>query len=184
MDTNSTDKTLTIRGRITEHEIVKIIAKAGFSAVPTSTGGFWQDKPVWKRASLNTLNCLLGCSIGDFSTIIYLQAYKPHIPLWQVMSLAILMGLCSSVLLESVLLKYHEKLSWPTSIRMALGMSFLSMLGMELAMNLTDVFITGGKADFSSPLYWAAFGCALVAGFIAPLPYNYYKLKKYNKSCH
>ncbi|MFN3345037.1 MAG: DUF4396 domain-containing protein [Chloroherpetonaceae bacterium] len=27
-------------------------------------------------------------------------------------------------------------------------------------------------------------GIALLAGFLVPLPYNYWKLKKFNKACH
>src|SRR5690242_18756401 len=38
---------------------------------------FWKDQKVWKRASVNTLNCLIGCSIGDFGMIVFLQAYFP-----------------------------------------------------------------------------------------------------------
>ena len=63
-------------------------------------------------------------------------------------------------------------------------MSLISMIGMEIAMNSTDFIITGGKAAFDDPMYWMALVIALVAGFIAPLPYNYYKLKKYNQACH
>ena len=67
---------------------------------------------------------------------------------------------------------------------MAFSMSFLSMVGMEIAMNSTDFMVTGGQADFHNSQYWLAFGLALAAGFVVPLPYNYYKLKKYNKACH
>src|SRR5882757_7367275 len=33
----------------------------------------WDDNSVWRRASFNTVNCLIGCSIGDFAMIIFLQ---------------------------------------------------------------------------------------------------------------
>jgi len=56
-------------------------------------------------------------------------------------------------------------------------MSFISMIGMEIAMNTSDFIITRGKAAFDDPMYRMALVVALVAGFIAPLPYNYYKLK-------
>ena len=59
-------------------------------------------------------------------------------------------------------------------------MSFISMVGMEIAMNTTDFIFTGGKAAFDDPIYWTALVIALIAGFIAPLPYNYYKLAKYD----
>jgi hypothetical protein len=59
------------------------------------------------------------------------------------------------------------------------------MLGMELAANTTDYFLTGGGATPpSEPWYWAALAISLVVGFLAPLPYNYYKLQKHGSSCH
>ena len=63
-------------------------------------------------------------------------------------------------------------------------MSFISRIGMEIAMNATDFMITGGKAAFNTIQYWLALIPALVAGFVFPLPYNYYKLQKFNKACH
>jgi copper chaperone CopZ len=146
--------------------------------------GFWSDTFVWKRASFNTLNCLIGCSIGDFGMILYLQAYHPHVSMATQMILAIIAGLATSVLFETTLLRLREKFSWMAAFRTALSMSFISMVAMELAMNTTDFMITGGKAAFENPMYWTALVIAMVAGFLAPLPYNYYKLKKYNKACH
>ena len=64
-------------------------------------------------------------------------------------------------------------------IQTACGMSFMSMISMEIAMNLTDFIITGG-----AELNWYVIPIMLFVGFITPLPYNYYKLKKYNISCH
>lgn len=145
---------------------------------------FWSDTILWKRASFNTLNCLIGCSIGDFAMILYLQAYHPSVSMATQMILAIIAGLITSVLLETVLLRWREKFDWPLAFRTAISMSFLSMIAMELAMNTTDFMITGGKAAFGNPMYWGALGIALIAGFLLPLPYNYYKLKKYNKACH
>jgi hypothetical protein len=191
VDTQSPDKILTVEGYITENQLTNLITQAGFelkttlSTTPeTQTNTFWQDPIIWKKASLNTLNCLIGCSIGDFGMIIYLQASHIHLPLWQMMGLAIVAGLCTSILLETAILHYKEKMNWQQALQIALGMSLISMIGMEIAMNSTDFLLTGGQADFHSHTYWLAFAVALVAGFVAPLPYNYYKLKKYNKACH
>ncbi len=187
VDLESPDKILTITGTITETQLASLLAKVNFSVESLNRktkNNFWQDITVWKRASRNTLNCLVGCSIGDFGAIIYLQYTQPNWPLWQVMALAIVAGLLSSILLETVLLQYYEKISLGAAFKMALGMSMLSMLGMELAMNITDFMVTGGQANFSSPAYWLAILLAMLAGFFVPLPYNYYKLKKHNKSCH
>jgi cation transport ATPase len=204
VDTKNPDKILTIEGQITENQVIELITKAGFQVKETLQSGtkngtqnnisndtqnnkessFWQDNLVWKKASFNTLNCLIGCSIGDFGMIIYLQANHIHYPMWLTMLLAIIAGLFTSILLETIILQYKENLTWKQALQMALGMSLISMVAMEIAMNITDFMLTGGKADFHSHTYWLAFGFALVAGFFAPLPYNYFKLKKYNKACH
>jgi copper chaperone CopZ len=146
--------------------------------------GFWNDGKMWSRASLNTLNCLIGCSIGDFGMIIYLQAYYPETSMTTQMVLAVIAGLATSVLMETMLLKWREKFSWKFALQTAISMSFISMIAMEVVMNATDFMITGGKAAFGNPMYWTALMIAMIAGFLAPLPYNYYKLKKFNKACH
>jgi copper chaperone CopZ len=157
----------------------------GAAALPSSAiDNFWQDRKIWGRASLNTLNCLIGCSIGDFGMIIYLQAFYPNTSMIMQTILATIAGLLTSVLLETILLRSREKFSWKFAFQTAISMSFLSMIAMELAMNVTDFMITGGKAAFDNPMYWTALIVALVAGFLAPLPYNYYKLKKFNRACH
>lgn len=145
---------------------------------------FWGDNGVWKRASFNTLNCLLGCSIGDFAMIIFLQAYYPQTPMVVQMILAIAAGLITSVLLETSILRYREGMVWGAALKMAFSMSFISMVAMEIAMNLTDFMITGGTLSMATSAYWLAFIPAALAGFLVPLPYNYFKLKKYNKACH
>jgi hypothetical protein len=66
-----------------------------------------------------------------------------------------------------------------SALKTAFGMSFISMVGMEISMNITDVLLTGGAT-----ITWWAIPIMLFMGFITPLPYNYWRLKKYNKSCH
>jgi hypothetical protein len=100
------------------------------------------------------------------------------------MILAIISGLITSIALESTILRVREKFNWTLALKTAFSMSFISMIGMEIAMNMTDFMITGGKAAFSTPGYWLALVPAMIAGFLLPLPYNYYKLQKHGKSCH
>ena len=100
------------------------------------------------------------------------------------MVLAVIAGLCTSIALETILLKKREHFGWSLALQTAFGMSFISMVAMEIAMTGTDFMITGGKAAFSDPMYWLALVPALIVGFITPLPYNYYKLKKFNQACH
>ena len=94
-----------------------------------------------------------------------------------IMILAIINGLISSVILETIILL--KQMSFKQALTTALGMSLISMISMEVAMNLTDYLITGGAV-----LNLTVIPIMLLAGFITPLPYNYWRLKKYNKSCH
>jgi hypothetical protein len=145
---------------------------------------FWRDRTAWVKASRNTLNCLIGCSIGDFGVIVYMQAQHPHAPMLLTMGLAMAAGLVTSILFESAVLRFKEGFAWKNAVTMAFSMSFLSMLGMELAANATDYLLTGGKVAMHQPFYWTALGLSLVAGFLAPLPYNYWKFKKHGHVCH
>ena len=93
------------------------------------------------------------------------------------MALAMFNGLTTSVLLETYMLR-RQGYAFVEGLQMAFRMSFASMLAMELAMNLTDYWLAGGV------LVWWVIPIMLGAGFVVPLPYNYYRLKKYGKACH
>ena len=137
----------------------------------------WRCKHTWKRARINTLWCLLGCSIGDFGTIFYFQNIDHNWETAEIMGLAILNGLLTSIILETIILL--KQMSFKVALKTALGMSFISMLGMELSMNLTDWILTGGAL-----LTWWVVPIMLISGFLTPLPYNYWRLTKYNVRCH
>jgi len=137
----------------------------------------WKCKSTWKKAKINTLWCLLGCSIGDFGTIFYFQNIEHYWSNFEIMGLAIVNGLLTSIILETIIL--IRQMNLKKAISTALGMSFISMVGMELAMNLADLFLTGGAI-----LTWWVIPIMLIIGFYTPLPYNYWRLKKYNMSCH
>ena len=137
----------------------------------------WNCKHTWKKARLNTLWCLLGCSIGDFGTIFYFQNIDHTWSITSIMILAIVNGLLTSIILETFILL--KQLGLFNAIKTALGMSLISMVSMEIAMNITDILLTGGAL-----ITWWAIPIMLTAGFLTPLPYNYWRLKKYNASCH
>ena len=138
----------------------------------------WNCKHTWKKSSKNTAWCLLGCSIGDFGTILFFQLTGIPFPVLSIMVLAIINGLITSIALETIIL-IKQNFRFINAIKTAFGMSFISMISMEIAMNLTDYLITGGAI-----LNLYVVPLMLLVGFITPLPYNYYKLKKYNISCH
>ena len=136
----------------------------------------WTCVHTWKRSSINTLWCLLGCSIGDFGTILFFQINEIPFPMLGIMTLAIINGLITSTILETIILSRQMNLK--TAFNTATGMSLISMISMEIAMNTVDVIFAGGV------LVWWVVPFMLMAGFITPLPYNYYRLKKYNIACH
>ena len=138
----------------------------------------WSCNNTWKRSAKNTAWCLLGCAIGDFGTILYFQITGIPWPVLAIMTLAIINGLITSIILETIIL-LRQKLDFSKALKTALGMSFISMVSMEIAMNLTDVILTGGAI-----LNWWVLPIMLSVGFLTPWPYNYWRLKKYNISCH
>ena len=141
----------------------------------------WRDGSVWRQSAHNTKWCLIGCSIGDFGTIAAFQ-FIPYLDGlgWSTMSimlLAIFNGIMTSIALETFILSAQMALK--EAFRVAIGMSLISMISMEAAMNITDFILTGGAM-----LTWWVIPIMLFAGFITPWPYNYWRLKKYGVACH
>jgi hypothetical protein len=93
------------------------------------------------------------------------------------MFLAVINGLITSIIFETIILL--KQMNFKQALSTALGMSLISMISMEVAMNFTDYLITGGAI-----LNLTVVPIMLIAGFLTPLPYNYWRLKKFNKSCH
>ncbi|KAJ4147267.1 hypothetical protein LMH87_001803 [Akanthomyces muscarius] len=152
---------------------------------PEPAIGFWSSRPTWHRASLNTLRCLVGCTTGDFSAMWLLQAHNPELGMPTIMAISMAAGISTSMVLETVLLRLgRDGLSWPAAAKTAAGMSLISMITMELAENVVDYSLTGGAVAFDSPTFWLAAAVSMGAGFLAPLPYNYHRLRKYGKACH
>ena len=137
----------------------------------------WFCKHTWRRSAKNTLWCLLGCSLGDFGTILFFQFSSFSLPTLYIMILAIINGLITSVLLETIIL--FKQMSFNKAFKTAIGMSFISMIAMETSMNLFDWILVGG----AKLTIWVV-PLMLIIGFVTPWPYNYWRLKKYNIACH
>ena len=138
----------------------------------------WACKHTWKRSAKNTGWCLLGCAIGDFGTILFFQLTKIPFPLLGIMILAIINGLITSIILETIIL-IRQGFSFNAAVKTASGMSLISMLSMEIMMNSTDYILTGGAI-----LTWWVVPIMLIVGFLTPWPYNYWRLKKFGINCH
>ncbi len=138
----------------------------------------WACKHTWKRSAKNTGWCLFGCTIGDFGTILFFQVTKIPFPLLGIMILAIINGLITSIILETIIL-IRQGFSFNGAVKTASGMSLISMLSMEIMMNSTDYILTGGAI-----LTWWVVPIMLIVGFLTPWPYNYWRLKKFGINCH
>ena len=138
----------------------------------------WKCKHTWRRSAKNTAWCLLGCAIGDFGTILFFQVTGIPWPVLAIMILAIINGLITSIILETIIL-LKQNFNFSQALKTALGMSFISMVSMEVAMNFTDYLLTGGAI-----LNWWVVPIMLAVGFVTPWPYNYWRLKKFNIACH
>ncbi|KAL5417129.1 hypothetical protein PMIN06_000971 [Paraphaeosphaeria minitans] len=102
-----------------------------------------------------------------------------------IMAISMASGITSSMVLETALLRHgYDRLPWMAAVRTAAGMSMISMTTMELAENVVDYQLTGGVVQLDSAAFWGAALLSVSAGFIAPLPYNYVRLRKYGRACH
>ena len=138
----------------------------------------WHCKHTWRRSAKNTMWCVIGCSIGDFGTILFFQLSGIPFPVMGIMILAIINGLLTSIMLETFILM-RQQFPFKKALHTAAGMSLISMISMEITMNLTDYLLTGGAM-----LTWWVIPIMLAVGFVTPWPYNYWRLKKYNQACH
>lgn len=179
-------------------------------APSASSREFWLSPPIWRRAGINTFRCLVGCTLGDFSAMWYLQAFHPDMKMQAVMAISsnyikhsydalkassgalanagicvVISGLSTSLLLETALLKFgRDRLPWLVAGKTAFGMSMISMITMELVENAVDYHLTGGVVQLNDPMFWVAAAVSMTAGFLAPLPYIYHRLMKFGKACH
>ena len=135
-----------------------------------------------KRSAKNTFGCLIGCAIGDLGAILCFQNYfaPESIPkeLWNLAwGVAMASGITTSIILETLIL--WRQLGPKEAFRTAIGMSLISMILMEAAMNLADYGMMGEPA-----ITFGVLPFTLGAGFLAAWPYNYWRLKKHGKCCH
>tara|TARA_B110000014_G_scaffold237809_1_gene204001 strand:+ start:780 stop:1223 length:444 start_codon:yes stop_codon:yes gene_type:complete len=142
-----------------------------------SSSFHWKCRHTWQRSAKNTLWCLLGCSIGDFGTILFFQLSNISWPTLNIMVLAIINGLITSIALETIIL--FRQMNIKQAFQTAIGMSFISMISMEVSMNAVDWIIVGG-----AEIVWWIIPFMLIVGFLTPWPYNYWRLKKFNLACH
>ena len=174
------DGSAEVRHEVANSEVLSdAVRSAGYTVGGRGEEFNWRDGAVWRQSANNTKWCLIGCSIGDFGTIAAFQFVFTDSG-WSammIMALAMFNGIMTSIALETFILLSQMPLY--EAFRVAIGMSLISMISMEAAMNVVDLVLTGG-----AKLTWWVIAPMLIAGFLTPWPYNYWRLKKYGVSCH
>ena len=125
----------------TSEELGDAIRSVGYTVDGRGEEFNWRDRAVWRQSANNTKWCLIGCSIGDFGTIAAFQFVFTETG-WSammIMALAMFNGIMTSIALETFILLSQMPLY--EAFRVAIGMSLISMLSMEAAMNLSLIHI-------------------------------------------
>ena len=177
---------IVVHQNISEKILTSSVQKIGYTVDGKGEDFHWKDGSIWKQSAHNTKWCLIGCSIGEFGTLAYYSysgitsGLELYSKLWYFYAiLPLINGLTTSVMLETVILM-RGQMDFRNALSTAFGMSFISMLMMEIAMEITDLLFTQGELGLM-PL---AIPFMLLVGFLTPWPYNYWRLKKYGASCH
>ena len=177
---------IVVHQNISEKILTSSVQKIGYTVDGKGEDFHWKDGSVWKQSAHNTKWCLIGCSIGEFGTLAYYSysgitsGLELYSKIWYFYAiLPLINGLTTSVMLETIILM-RGQMDFRNALSTAFGMSFISMLMMEIAMEITDLLFTQGELGLM-PL---AIPFMLLVGFLTPWPYNYWRLKKYGASCH
>jgi hypothetical protein len=105
--------------------------------------------------------------------------------LWCLQTSQLHLSITTSIIVETILLKRGVyQLSWHMAARTAMGMRMVLMVAMEAAEHAVDYDLTGGVVTTGDLQFWLAVVLSIGAGYLAPLPYNYLRLRKYGKACH
>ena len=167
-------------------ELGGAVRSVGYTVDGRGEDFHWKDKAVWWQSANNTKWCLIGCSIGEFGTLAYYSfsgithGLELYSNVWYFYAiLPLINGLLTSIMLETAIL-IRGQMDFKNALSTALGMSFISMLMMEIAMEVTDLLFTKGELG----LMPIAIPFMLLVGFLTPWPYNYWRLKKYGVACH
>lgn len=135
-----------------------------------------------RGAASVTLHCLTGCAIGELLglAIGVGLGWPPRLTITLAVALSFVSGFALT-LLPTI----RRGFSLADSFRTVWLGEVISISVMELVMNLVDYQMGGMRGvSLASPLYWQAFGQALIAGFLAALPVNAWMLNRNMKRCH
>ena len=130
-----------------------------------------------------TLHCLTGCAIGEFLGLAI--GVSLGLGVWPTMGLATLLAFVFGLNLAALPVMKRHGFSWTRAMRTVWLAEVISISVMEIAMNGTDYWVGGVQADsMAEPIFWIGFAVAVVAGYIAAYPANWWLLGRNLKHCH
>lgn len=123
-----------------------------------------------------TLHCLIGCGIGEVAGMIIATYFG--MTMTGSMILAIMLGFVFGFALGTIPL-IRKGLSFSQSIKIVLVAEGLSIAVMEAFEVITQLIIPGVmNAALTDGIFWLGMIAALIVGFVAALPVNYYMIKR------
>jgi putative flippase GtrA len=131
---------------------------------------------ILKLAASATLHCLIGCGIGEVAGMI-IAAYL-GMTMTGSMILAMMLGFVFGFAMGIVPL-VRKGFSFSQSFKIVLVAEGLSIAVMEAFEVLTQVAIPGVmEAGLTDGIFWLGMVAALIVGFVAAFPVNYYMIKR------
>jgi copper chaperone CopZ len=135
-----------------------------------------KKEDIMKLAVSATLHCLLGCGIGEVAGMI-IATYLGWSMIDSVI-LAVSLGFVFGFALGVIPL-IKKGFSFSRSFKIVLVAEGLSIAVMEAFEVLTQAAIPGVmEAGLKDGIFWLGMAAALLVGFIAALPVNYYMIKR------
>jgi len=136
-----------------------------------------------RLASAATLHCLTGCALGELLGL--MLGVSLGLSALATVVLATLGGFTSGYLLGLWPL-VKRGMSWRSAFAAIWLGETLSIGVMELVMNLVDYHVGGASAgSVLSGRFWLGYALALIAGYLAAWPMNWWLLERHIKApCH
>lgn len=141
------------------------------------------DTTGWRGAASVTLHCLTGCAIGEWLGLAI--GVSLHWPTASTITLAVALAFVFGYLLTLVPL-LRSGVAFATAMKIVWLGETISIAAMELVMNVVDYAMGGMQAGMSllSVQYWSAFLLAVIAGFLAAWPVNFWMLSRKLRKTH
>ena len=137
----------------------------------------------WLLAAKSTLHCLSGCIIGEMAGLMI--GVSLGLGVWPTIILATSLAYISGFTLGLVPLMREQKKSFIEALKVIWLGEVVSIGVMEIAMNSADYAMGGMQAgSVFSGVFWSAMLVAVIAGFVAAWPVNYWLLSRNMKKCH